>query len=285
MLPKISMDSRLRRLKHTFGLKSDTQARELSDHWYLFKQIANTPQFSEKWESNIIFFTNDWFDFNKNDPEWFDFRSYLFKQGWLQFQHSLKRAEFSTSWRLFVKAVANRRLKPTPYLIDTLKHLLLITLGEPPAFCLAQSSLLAPIRGLQEVMLNVYLLQSYRPSIMVIDLPQAGNPGYFYYSLAFPTLYEGTSESKTTSSTIMLDIKSLKMLLETLQRAKQPGYSFLKDKEFDYFHVEDDIYQEIQSSKQIIIRDPLFFQEALRYPDRLFCSNSRFWRGCIRMKV
>jgi hypothetical protein len=285
MLPKISINAGLRRMKHHFGLTSDTQARALSYHWYLFKQIANHAHFSEKWESNIICFTKDWFTFDNKDPAWFDFQAYLFKQGWLQFQESIKRAEFSISWRAFIRIVAHRRLKPTPYLIDTLKHLLLFTLGETPAFRLADSSLMAPIQGLQEAVLNTYLLKNYIPSIMVADLPEVGSPYYFYYSLAFPTLYEGTSESKNTSSTIMLDIKFLKILLETLQRDKQIDYSFLKNTKFEYFHVEDDIDGEIQSSKQIINHDHLFLKDIQRYPERIFCSTSPFWRGCIRIKA
>ena len=282
-LPKISESSGLKQLRLHYGTSADTSLRLPSDHWYLFKQIANHKNFNEPWQSQLIFFTEKWFDFNKNDTKWRKFQRYLFRQGWLQSQRVIQKEQFGVFWQKYHRAITQRRLRPTLYLTETLKHLLLIASGESPALApVCQSDLVAPIGGLQKALLDVYILKNdYIPTIMHTVLTDQKSDNSVYYSLSFPTLLEGTPESKNSSSTIMLDLRDIKLLMNTLLRDSTIEYSFLKNVSFDYFHVEDDIYNDIQSSKLISKLDARFNDPSL--PNLNFCATSPFWRGCIKI--
>lgn len=281
-LPKISESSGLKRLRLHYEIPADTSLRLLSEHWDLFKKIANHKNFNDPWQSQLILFTEKWFDFDKNDVRWLKFLRYLFEQGWLQSQRIIQKEQFGVFWQKYHRAITHRRLRPTLYLSDTFKHLLLIASGESPAFIPVQSNLVAPIRGLQKALLDIYQLKNnYIPTMMCTGLPNQKKHNLIYYSLSFPTLLEGSPESKNTSSTIMLDLRDIKLLMNTLLRDSSIEHSFLKKVTFDYFHVEDDIYNEIQSSKLIPKEDNRFADTT--FPDLDFCSTSPFWRGCIRI--
>ncbi len=289
-LPKTSTNTGLKRLRQHFNLSADTLIHRLSDHWDVFRQISNAANFQEKWESKILFFSQEWLTSinnkkNKNNG-WSNFRDYLFKQGWIESQQFFNREQLSINWRLITKIIAHRRLRPTSYISDTFKHLLLIPMGEAPVFQPTTSNLGAPIQGLKEAIVNVYLLDHYIPTIMHADLPSPGSKNYFYYSLSLPTLFEGTPASKNNSSTIMHDLKYIKTLVDMLQRDINTQDLILKNIEFKYFHVEEDSQKEIELSKNISTDDPRFLQtDAEEFPGRDFCATSQFWRGCIQIKV
>ncbi len=120
---------------------------------------------------------------------------------------------------------------------------------------------------------------------MHVELPEPDNNDYFYYSLSLPTLFEGSLASKNNSSTIMYDLKLLKLLIETLQRDSSAENIFFKNKFVEYFHVEIDPLKEIQSTALIPQTDSLFIQDVEKFPGRSFCATSPFWRGCIRIKI
>ncbi len=280
-LPRISENTGLRRLKTHYKISSDTHVSSATDHWNLFKQIAQHKNFSQPWQSDVLFFTKEWFNFNKNDPAWFDFQTHIFKTSWLQSKESMTRYEFAIYWQDFIKAITHRRIQPTPYFSDSLKHLMLLSIGESPAFqpAIEENDLYAPIQGLQEAILSVYMLKKYIPTIMHTEMIKEDSRNPFYYSLSFPTLLEGSPNSKCSSSTIMLDQKHFKLLMETSLRDWQISKTMLENKIFEYFHVENDIDNEILSSKLIPTMDKRFSINPSEGFE--FCGSSPFWRGCI----
>jgi len=108
-----------------------------------------------------------------------------------------------------------------------------------------------------------------------------------YYSLFYPILLEGSPQS-TRASTIMLNLRDTKLLLDLLKRSYNAkskfNYDFIRRAQFEYFHVESDKYCEIKQSQLIPNSDPAFQQKDL-FKDRTFCSTSSFWRGCIRISM
>src|SRR6185295_19349700 len=123
----------------------------------------------------------------------------------------MTRYEFAIYWQSLVKAIAYRRIQPTPYFIDNIKHLMLIAAGEAPAFQPAiEGESYAPIQGIQEGIVNVYMIEKHFPLIMHAEMFTRKSLKPVYYSLVFPTLLEGSPHSKCNSSTIMLDIKKIK---------------------------------------------------------------------------
>lgn len=284
MLPKISEASGFKRLRANYNLFSGANLKCLSDHWYVFKEIATHEKESQPWISHILIFGKEWLIGKENDPAWFQFQRYLFEQGWRQSQYAIDKIKFGLFWQHFVRAITHRNLKPAPYLSDTVKHLLLIATGSAPAFIAAdESQLAAPTQILQEAFIDIYQLNHYLPTIIhPALLAENGSRASVYYSLALPTLLEGSPQSKS-NTTLMLDIRDIKLMLETLLRAIDIKNHILSDIKFEYFHTEEDKFGEIQSSKLVPTLDDSFLTTNKYYKDRIFCATSSFWRGCIKI--
>lgn len=289
MLPKISDMQGLKRLRDYYEFDySMLRPIDLADHWKIFKDIATHLAFDQVWESEVLIFSKSWLDKQQASSEWSAFHFYLFKQAWQQTQFAMSKIESSLMWEIFLKKITLRRLNPTPYLANQIKHIMLIADGKIPAFQpMDESQEAAPSEGLKEVFLNVYLLKQYSPTLMYPQLlkPALGLP--VYYSLMFPTLLEG-SPCKKSSSTVMLDLRTLDLLLNILLESAFDHSSFVKTNmlqtNFTCFHVENDRHGIIQPSDLIAKEDSIFLQKQKKDSDRIFCSSSPFWRGSVRIK-
>lgn len=287
MLPKITESFGLKRLRAEFKLPASTRLKYLSDHAAVFSAIAKHPNFTQPWENKILFFTEEWFS-NRQDPAWFELYSYFFKQAWEQAQFAIKKMELSLTWESYVKAITSRNLKPSIYLADQLKHIISIATGMWPGFRPADDSqLIAPTSGIQQAFVDIYQLKEYLPTLMHAYYLLDGNTRLpVYYSLFFPAILEGAPHNES-SSTIMLDLKNIKLLLDTaIERNSDNHTSFnqvIGRTKFDYFHVESDKMQEIQPSLLIPDNDNALLNDQSYFKDRSFCSTSPFWRGCIRI--
>lgn len=287
MLAKITESSGLRRLRSEFKLPASLRLNDLSDHANVFAAIAHHPNFKQAWQSQVLFFTKDWFDNHHNDPHWLALHRYFFKYTWQQAKFAISRIELSLGWETFVDAISSRKLKPTPYIADQVKHILSVAAGRSPGFRPNdQSQLVAPTQGLQEAFVDIYQLKQYLPTFMHPYTINAQDNQPAYYSLLFSTVLEGSPHNES-SSTIMLDLREIKLLLDTaFERAASSQSRFsitLKNTTFEYFHVEADKFEEIQSSKLIPEKDPIFCEALSTFKDRSFCFTSAFWRGCIRI--
>jgi hypothetical protein len=287
MLAKITESSGLRRLRSEFKLPASLRLNNLADHAHVFNAIARHPNFKQAWQSKVLFFTQEWFDNHHNDPDWLALHRHFFKHTWQQAKFAISRIELSLGWETFVDAISSRKLKPTPYIADQVKHVLSIAAGRSPGFRPSNSSqLVAPTQGLQETFIDIYQLKHYFPTIMHPYTVGTEDNQPAYYSLLFSTVLEGTPHNES-SSTIMLDLREIKLLLDTaFERtlASQSKFSMtIKNTSFEYFHVEADKFEEIQSSKLIPEKDLTFHEITSGFQDRIFCSTSAFWRGCIRI--
>lgn len=287
-LPKIGEKKGLKKLKSYCKIPKDTNLRNLSDHWTIFKSISNSPEFSHNWLNTLVFFPQDWLIKIKTDSEFSELRDYLFKNVWFQSQFAISRIELSLSWENFVDAISSRNLNPTPYLADQTKHIISIASGKSPGFRPADGTdTSAPINLIQETITHTYSLKEYIPTIMhTYSLTQDINLP-IYYSLSFPTLLEG-SPNKKSGSTRMLDQKEIKQIIETLNRSSQSNAKYknnvIETTKFEYFHVEEDKDKEITPSKFIPDSDQTFISEMNKFPGRHFCATAPFWRGCIMIQ-
>src|SRR3989339_588821 len=147
MLPKINNQIGHLRLKKEFGVKCDAP-KNISEHWTVFYELANSDVLNEKWISEVIFFTKDWFNEKLfNSLEWLKFKDYLCQISWQQSQFLLENStsglgQFlqgnkmpSLIWQTLTKAMIKRKIKPPrPYIIDTVKYLFAIAKGIGIAF-------------------------------------------------------------------------------------------------------------------------------------------------------
>lgn len=277
MLQKINRADGFKRLRFAYGLSSHTTIQDIGDHWNVFRQIAQHQNFTQSWQQQVLFFTKDWFVHNK-DPAWFDFHRYLYKQGWEQAQFSIGKISPSLSWESFIEAINFRGLKLTPYLADQIKHIMLIADGKWLGFRPVENAEIAPIFNFKKAFLETYQLQQ-EPIFMHPAFLSQESKRPVYYSLAFPTLLEG-SPHNNNSATIMLNLRDIKNYMKILsENLKTVNYlnNFLENISFNYFHVESDKHQEINPSISIPDGDKFF----LNLGKESFCYTSPFWRGCI----
>jgi hypothetical protein len=202
---------------------------------------------------------------------------------WSQAQYAMSDFNFRNDWQRCLKIIDARRLKPTPYIMDTIKHLLTIMMGFAPFFTPAKDlELDVPLTELQGAFTEIYLLDDYVPTIMCpLNFNAKPSSSMGYYSLAFPTLMSGVHPVKLINS-FMPDLKLIKLMMDYLNEGN-PESSPLHQVLLQYFHASKDKFQDVQSSREIPLQDPAFLRDQKRFPDRVFCATSPFWRGCIRI--
>jgi hypothetical protein len=289
MLPKLNEKTGFKRLRIAYDLDIALQPRHLFDHWQLFRAIAGHKDFIQPWQNEILFFTKNWLLSAKNDPAWMRFKDYLVGKAWEQGQIAISKIGLDITWERFAEAIDRRNLKPIPYLVDHVKHILLVSLGRWPAFKVADhlTSVVAPMNGLQQAMTEIYHLKKYLPTFLHMSNSDESHNIPLYYSLSFPTLLEGLPHRTKNTSTFMIDIRNIKQIIDTLM----PVFDQLDDNEasrfkeicFEYFHVEPDPYGEILSSQQLPILDSAFLAAPSQFQNRIFCTTSQFWRGTVRI--
>lgn len=287
MLPRITDNLGLDKLRLRYDIPATIRLQTLADHWDFFTTIARHESFEQTWNNEVLFFTKDWL--TQTNSKWTKFKDYIYKQVWNQAEFSIGKIECSLQWEMFAEAISMRNLKPRPYLADQVKHILSIASGQSPAFRPAVNNQhIAPIEGLQKAVIDVYQLKDYVPTIMgICPLNAIENNIPVYYSLSFTTLLEGTPIDKSTS-TIMLDSRKIKLLLDTLKKYAKNNTKFdsniIHRVEIDFFHSNDDKRGEIRSSSEIFLEDSTFSEDKEKFPNRRLCDQSLFWRGCIRIK-
>lgn len=279
MLPKINEASGLKRLRAQYQLSLDVQSKSLWDHWLLFKHIAQHT--STPWTSEVLFFSHDWFkQRGQGDPAWIAFYDYLFESAWRQAQYAMNEFKFGHFWQQCIKTISERKLKPSPYTINTIKHLWAIAMGVAPGFSVECSSLALPIMELQQAIMEVYRLDHYWPTIMSASTLKKSQQTV-YYSLAVPTLFHGSTTMDRASS-LMVEVRMIKLIMDSLKK-KLADHPIVQHTHFEYFHTEKDLYHDIQLSDMIPEQDPNFKQGIDPLSGRSFCASSAFWRGCIRI--
>ncbi len=282
MLPKISDLSCMKRLRAHYNVSQNMQLINLSDHGALFRQIALKPNFTELWKSEVLFFTRQWFSEIK-DIAWFNFHQLIWENAWQQAQYAMTDFNLRNDWHTCLKIIDSRRLKPSPYIVDTIKHLFIIIMGLAPflkpANALEQD---LPLTELQRAFTDIYLLENYVPTIMSPSTFNARLPSSMgYYSLAFPTLMSGAPPLKLLNS-FMPDLKMIKLIMSLLNESRDKN-CHLPKVFLEFFHASKDKFEDVQLSNEIPAIDDAFTLEQNKFPDRVFCATSPFWRGCIRI--
>ncbi len=288
MLPKITDKLGFKKLLMAYNIPDTTRIKKLSDHWGAFKHIVQSKNFTQHWQSSILFFGRKWLDNKNNSKEWSKFKDYLLRIIWDHANYAIDKVKFNVSWESFAEAISLRRLQPKPYLFDQMRHLLSIVAGNFPAFAVMDNSQeAAPTDLLQNIFVESYGLKQYLPTLMYACMPQSSTtkPRYVYYSLSMPTVLEGSPLKKTTS-TIISDLREIKLLIGTLKKhyAFKPN-KIIQNTVIDYFHYEKDICGQIKSSDNIPTEDDSFLKDQSIFPSRSFCATSPFFSGCIRIKV
>lgn len=278
-----------KRLRAEFNIS--TQApKTLVDHWDTFKVIINQARNQNPWTSEILIFTNEWFSEKNDNVNWLKFQLYLYNKAWWQSRSNRVQIEYSIMWESFGKAVCARNLKPNPYIVDTVKHLMLLTTGTTPGFKAADADdeTILPASVIEAAYSDVYGLGDIAPIVMHPHiLGVKGSMVPVYYSMAYPSLIAGTPFMRKTSN-ILMELREVRTLMITLERVlesyEERIYEAIKNVKFDYFHSDEDRFGEIQNSQTLAEIDPVIaLALATRFKGKKFASYGPFFRGCVRV--
>lgn len=285
MLARITDQLKYQKLAFKYsGLTHQRRITMLQDHWHLFKALANSSEFGTDWHTDILIFTASWFDRKKNDSkEWQKLYDYIYEQAWGIAKFAFFHVNIELQWENFIAAISHRRLKPNPYIADTIKHLCMLNLSKLPGFIpVNNTQKLMPDRELKRIFVEEYDLQKYKPTIMhAAPLDTINKDQSIYYSLAYPTLLGG-SPSASTNKTRMMDLRDIMVCLDTIFKANDD--SFLQPMQFNYFHADKDQHNMVQSSNTLPSYDQKLVQYDKNYADREFPAVSQFWNGCIALR-
>lgn len=299
MVPRITLTSSHKKLKRDYNVTSPPPKR-CYDHWKLFTQIANSKNFPNKWYCEIIFFCSDWLKNlqqhgNIKNGGWEKLHNFLIKKNLQHSEYGRKRSIFEIVWELFSRSLNVAGLRPNPYVIDTLKHLVFIgTGGSPGSAPNTGSTELGPVPDLQKIYIDCYGLKDYLPTIM--------QPQYFsstqdsipiYYSLQSPTLLESVPKSRNLTS-IVDNVRELKELTdhflneafdEHLKIANTSINYMISKLQFDFFHEEAYAYgKDIRPSNEMPIKDNrLLYSPTATNSDKKFADTSSYLHGCVRI--
>lgn len=283
MLPKISDIVRHNRIKREFHVTT-LSPKKLSDHWAIFSEIANHTVFKDRqWYSNILVFPYMWLKKQNNDIGWLKFRNYLLEIAWIEAQVLREKSTFGYLWES-ISSEAASSYKTKPYFIDTLQHLVFISMGARPGFrCIFQSESAAPTSIIEEVYDQVYDLGVYAPIIMGTNRLLSHQPP-IYYSFNYPTLLHSAIEINKPRRTIT-GMREIKRLIDVMERKIKYNITavtnVLKDIKYDFFHHENDPYGEISLSKHIVSLDPKISIALSYFKGKEFASAAHFFRGCV----
>jgi hypothetical protein len=218
------------------------------------------------------------------------FHHYLLAKAWIQSKNTRARLEYdSLIWESFAGFVCKKNLKPGPYMIDTIKHLLVISNGVSPAFRLINGNeVLMPTKTVETAYIEDYGLE-YAPIIIgpsIFNLENSNSP--IYYSLSYPTLLEGTPTIRHAPSIIseLQETKTLMLLLESVLKTENlvSFYDSIKNLKFQYFHDGKDRFGELLNSSEIEKHDPLIHKLlTTEFAGKDFPTHGPFFRGCIQI--
>lgn len=276
------------RLKAEYHIKLEPP-KKLNEQWYVIKAIGKRACIDSPWVCKTLIFTKDWFINHTDDLSWALFHNYLFKQSWIQSKYMRSKSELSLMWEVFASTIRDKNLKPSPYILDNIMHNLFLANGAIPGFVPADTDeLLLPSLAIEKAYAEVYGLKEYAPIIMcpwIIGKTKK----YFmvYYSLAYPTMLEGTPAIRHAPS-IISELRAIKKLMQTLEkiisRYNIVNYDLTKGVTFEYFHTEDDRFGEIKPSKNLL-EDDSYIQTCMeRFKGKIFPYQGPFFRGCLRVK-
>ncbi len=284
LLPKIADRLKYQKLKKTYRNIPSHHSNTLNDHWQLCKSITQNEQCKSSWKCDILIFTRDWFNPEKNDNyAWSQFYTHIFRQAWQTASFSLSKIQIDLKWEQFIDVLNQKRLKLSSYITDTVKHLWMMSIGQCPGYIPAiENENFFPKKTLQDIFLHDYGLDQYIPTFMHAAPLNTIYYDTIYYSLSFPSLLGG-SPTPAQHKTIVEHMSQIMTCIETLCDAKESNQ--LQNIFFSYFHTEQHDSTFITESDKISDTDKRFFNDQKKFPTHTIAYRSRFWKGCIGLKA
>lgn len=286
MLSKISDSVSHRRLVHHYQIH-EACPKALSDHWRIFRELVNCPEFGDPWEVDLLFFGQQWVK-HLSDKAWIHFRAYLQDLVWQR--TSYWRSQFISDLVL-THIQRHEGIKPSAYIADIVKYLFAVGVGALPGFMPAINNDLGPFDRVKTAYEDTYRMKEYLPIVMQPGYFKANSRDAVYASLQFLSVMELSPKSNERSSTIA-DLYAVQSLVRRYLRGITEGdynmdgtwfYEMAKHVYFRFYHSSASQYPNIQDTHDLIPHDRRF-QKLLRGKyGAAFPATGRFLRGCIQL--
>lgn len=287
LLPEIGSLSHHAHLQRDFGIQS-APIKLLHEHHALFKELANHTLVNCDWKSCLLMFSEKFLQSIIKEKKWLPIKDYILQYGWNKTDYD--RCQFYYDV-IFSTIQRKRNLRPNPFVLDTVKHILKISLGVIPGFSPLTTDDLLPLTILQEIFIESYGLK-HTPTIMGPQhyiFEKDKHPTYFSLQYASPDIFAPTSR---TSSSTVFEIRELAHVIEVLQQELSRDDSLCADTvfkdlmrtlEFSYYHNRPDQHRVMRLSKELETLDPRFQRMPTKYKTQqaAFASDSKFFRGCV----
>lgn len=282
MLPNIGNFACHQDLQHAYRLKTPAP-KHLHEQAAVFAELATQSQ--SPWRTTVLHFAPSWQGaLNTHDPAWAVLNQIITAPK----QAALEKLQHQQLWHTLLSIIqAERHLKPNPYLIDTLHHLLSVMAGYTPGLAPATDESALPLHALQKAYLDSYQLEGYAPVMMqaayISDTPT-------YYSLQYPLLTRFSPKASSKASLLsqlrelnyLLTIIWPRLLSDDWGQAQALGDLF-NDVEIELFHVKGDEGALIQPMSQLETLDPRFTQSPSP-KNQAFPISSGFLKACVMMQ-
>lgn len=292
MLPKISIIGCHKRLKTHYGIKQSAP-KTLYSQWQVFREIAQSSTFSSPWDCEILFFTKKWADkIFSDDLVWQSLRNYILQRAVRHSALGRKKVGFAFMWQVLSDELKNAGLKPDPYILDTLQHLLLMATGElPGSIPYLGDNCAGPLTEIQKIYVNTYGLKDYVPTIMQPHHFALDSSRPVYYSLQTPTLLNSSPKNKVNNS----NIDDIRDMFEIISLIRQTTFNDLLQVEgvniqqlinsinLDFYHNPLYAYGEnIRPTSEMPNDDPVFMTTPAK-SNKTFAASASYLRGCVKI--
>ena len=291
-LTRIGHEQYNERLTRSYTIDREyLRPKTFSKHWALFKELAQAPEFNYPWEAELLVFSRPLFELIKQD-EALEYRllNRIIQYG----QFAQNQLMYDLIWSIFVNRL-KASVKNTPFIIETVKHIIKLAMGEVPGFTPAQNNEQAPVEGLHDVFINTYRIRYFMPVFMELNYYNHTEP--VYYSLQKHTFLHHIPDRSNANRTIceLMEIRSLiysfkEQVLENkfpISLENTILYQTLQEVEFEFFHSKAKKPPIVTDIDRLVHEDSRFFSmfkgsdsvEKLSFP-----KNSLFFNGCIRIQ-
>lgn len=290
MIPPIRENEPNLKLKRYYGF-SATPPVSLSCQWEIFKGICQSPRIESNWYSQLLFFTNKWFEkIRSNDPAWVFIHRYLLQYAWDKTGYWRNEIFYDHA---FSRALDGREnLRPDGYTVDSARHLYKILAGASPGFAVAVDDEGFPTSIIQEAYLDIYGLKKYVPTIMHSSFFSPNDLlKKIYYSIIFPTTLEFATKRSNIKNSFHF-IHELKLVTRVLKTEITRGNIGIEKTilgqnsincEFDYFHMCKDPYMDVRLTSLMAQEDEMLTKCLVKCNNKEFDHLGNFVRACVRI--
>jgi hypothetical protein len=292
MLPKISKANSHKKLKKEFSL-TNPPPNKLLDHWHIFKELYSSEAFESSWNCELIFLTDSWMrEIDSNDLAWLKLKCYIQKKAWEHSKLGRRKVILDVVWEQAANFLCKKSIKVEPYVVDTLKHLIYISLGGISGSRPSNGDNFAgPINEIQRIYMDIYDLGDQIPTIMRPYSFSINEEKPVYYSMQTPMMLSSTPTFRNINSNIeaireLIQIKSY-VFCQNYGNLKIDNTKFndwIKNIQFNYFHSHSFSYgKDIRPTTEIPLNDEDWFYKPYKKANLKFSDNGLYIRGCVKI--